>query len=219
MGKWLLRTALLILFLHQVVARLIRRRWPAPAPAVIGPGLDSRLRHLVQSPESVVARSGIARGDRVLEIGCGSGAFTLRTSETAGPDGHVVALDIQAHMLSQLARKLARAHDTERASILPVRANAHHLPFADGEFDVVTMVTVLPEIPDPERALAEVIRVLRPGGTLAITEFLPDPDYRTRRETVSQAHANGFMVNAVEGSAWSYTARCIVPPRSGQRMA
>jgi len=53
----------------------------------------------------------------------------------------------------------------------------HKLPFDDNSFDVVYTVTVLQELPDKNRALKEMKRVLKPGGILAVTEFLPDPDY------------------------------------------
>jgi len=212
MHKKLLRGALLALFAHQVVLRFVRRRWPAPAPALIGPALSGPIRRLAQPPKTVVARSGVTSGDRVLEVGCGSGAFTFQTARAAGPQGRVVALDMQSGMLRQLLARLVRQQDQspERAPIMPLRANAHRLPLAAGCMDVVTMITVLSEIPNPERALGEAARVLRPDGTLAITEFLPDPDYVTRRETIALVRANGYVVEAVEGSIWNYTVRCRV---------
>lgn len=212
MGKKLLRGTLLALFAHQIVLRFVRRRWPTPAPALIGPVLAGPIRQLAQPPETVVMRSGVSAGDRVLEVGCGSGAFTFRTARAAGPEGLVVALDMQSGMLRQLVARLSRRQDAghARAPIAPLRANAHRLPLADGCIDVVTMITVLSEIPHPERALSGVARVLRPGGLLAITEFLPDPDYVTRRETLALVRANGFVVESVKGSIWNYTVRCRV---------
>jgi len=63
-------------------------------------------------------------------------------------------------------------------------SGAYDLPFVEGSLDLVCMVNVLPEIPDRGKALREVRRVLTPGGILAITEFLPDPDYPLPSTTI-----------------------------------
>ena len=81
------------------------------------------------------------------------------------------------------------------------------LPFEAGTFDVVYMVTVLPEIPDQGRALAEIWRVLKPGGILAVSEFLVDPDYPLRSTTVRVGAQAGFRPEATIGNLWSYTVR------------
>jgi len=73
--------------------------------------------------------------------------------------------------------------------------------------DRVYMVTVLPEIPDRSRALREVRRVLKSGGILAVTEFLPDPDYPLRSTTIRICQNEGFVVDASSGNLWNYTVR------------
>ena len=69
------------------------------------------------------------------------------------------------------------------------------------------MVTVLQEVPDRSRALREMMRVLKPGGILAVTEFLPDPDYPLRSTTVKICQREGFVLDDNLGNLWNYTVR------------
>jgi ubiquinone/menaquinone biosynthesis C-methylase UbiE len=189
------------------VARVFRKLVHFPAPAFIGHFLDSNLRRKVQPPDKLIARSGIKPGMKVLEVGCGSGAYTTFVARAVGPQGKVYALDIQPGMLAQLGRKLEREENADIKNIETIQASAYELPFEDESLDLVYMITVLQEIPDRHKALAECWRVLKPDGILAVTEFFPDPDYPLKRTTVKQAEGAGFMEEAVEGSFWNYTAR------------
>jgi len=103
-------------------------------------------------------------GPRVLDLGVGPGASVL---EVAVRDGRVhVGLDVSHRMLQRAAHR-ARA----RGLALPlVRADAMVLPFRDGALDGVTAHSVIYLLPDPAAALAEVSRVLRPGGRVALLE-------------------------------------------------
>jgi ubiquinone/menaquinone biosynthesis C-methylase UbiE len=81
------------------------------------------------------------------------------------------------------------------------------LPFDNGSLDLVYMVTVLQEIPDRNRALHEVNRVLKPGGVLAVTELFPDPDYPWKSTTIKLCKGKGFVVDEVSGNFFNYTVR------------
>jgi SAM-dependent methyltransferase len=107
-------------------------------------------------------------GERVLEIGPGTGLQSLHVAPKLGPDGQLCVVDIQAEMLSHVMARAARAGV---AGISPHQASADALPFADAQFDAAYLVTVLGEVPRPAAALAELRRVLRPGGRLVVGEF------------------------------------------------
>ena len=189
------------------VSRLARRWIHVPVPAFFGPFLDSGIRRWMQPPERVIARSGLRPGMRVLEIGCGSGAYTVLAARTVGPRGEVVAFDVQQGMLDQLIAKLRRAENADIVNVTTMLGDAEDLPFPDDAFDLVMLVTALPEIPDQARALGEIHRVLQPEGVLAVTEFLPDPDYPLAMTTIRRGLDAGFVVEALEGNLWTYTVR------------
>ena len=208
----LLLNILGIFALYQVVIRIARKVWHFPAPAFIGRFLDSDYRRALQPPEQIVARSGVRPGMKALEIGCGSGAYTTYFARAVGPEdapfyGAVAALDIQPEMLAQLAAKLAKPEYRDIHNITLHEASAYNLPFEDGTLDLVYMITVFQEIPDRDRTLAEVLRVLKSGGLLAITEWVVDPDYPWMSTTIKQGTQAGFVVEAALGNLWTYTVR------------
>jgi ubiquinone/menaquinone biosynthesis C-methylase UbiE len=189
------------------LAKLVRKMYHFPAPAFIGHLLDSGYRRRVQPPEQLIERSGIKKGMKVLDLGCGSGAFTPFIARTVGEKGKVYALDIQADMLKQLENKLSRPENRDIKDIKLIEGNAYELPFEDESLDVVNMVTVLQEIPDRNRALREVKRVLKPGGLFAVTELFPDPDYPWKSTTIKLGSGAGFVVDKVSGNFFNYTVR------------
>lgn len=103
----------------------------------------------------------IGSGDRVLDVACGPGNFS-RDFALAAPDGLVVGIDASAPMLEVAVR------DTEAENVAYVRGDACALPFLDASFDAVCCFAALYLIEDPMRALAEIVRVLAPGGRLAL---------------------------------------------------
>jgi ubiquinone/menaquinone biosynthesis C-methylase UbiE len=173
----------------------------SPCPASLSWIVDNPIRHRYMRP--VLDRVGILPGERVLELGPGPGAFTIGAACRAGAGGGLIAVDIQPQMIAQVEERVREAGLTNVRTHV---ASAHALPLEDGKVDRAFLVTVLPEIPQPERALAELHRVLRPGGVLSITEEFYDPDYRFLPETIRQVEAAGFRFEKRFGNLWVYTA-------------
>lgn len=196
-----------LLLLHQVVMRIVRKLVHFPAPAFIGRGLDSNYRRKLQPPDKIIRRSGIKEGMHVLEVGCGSGAYTTFVARVVGGGGKVYALDIQPEMLQQLQSKLAKPENEDIRNIELVNSSAYELPFDDDSLDLVYMVTVLQEIPDRSKALQQVRRVLKPGGILSVTEWLPDPDYPWKSTTIKIGREAGLVLDEALGNLWHYTVR------------
>lgn len=198
-----------IFILWQLFIRILRRFFNFPAPSFIGRFLDSDYRRKMQPPSKLIRRSRIKEGMKVLEVGCGSGAFTTFVARAVGSEGEVFALDIQPEMLKQIENKLKRSENNDIKNIMLIEGDAYNLPFNNDFFDLVYTITVLQEIPDKNKALTEIKRVLKPEGILAVTEFLPDPDYPLKSTTSKIGTEAGFVLDDVEGSFWNYTARFI----------
>jgi ubiquinone/menaquinone biosynthesis C-methylase UbiE len=121
--------------------------------------------------------------------------------------GKVYGLDIAGDMLARCRRHLMKFESDLQRRVELVQKSAYELPFDDESLDVVYLVAALMEIPDPQRCLLEVKRVLKPGGILAVTEFMVDPDYPGRKTTIRDVVESGYKMEAEEGNAWNYTVR------------
>ncbi len=101
---------------------------------------------------------------KILDIGCGTGANLPMLRAAATAKGRVVGVDFSELALAFAGSNLDSQTTNDQASVGLSQADALHLPFADGSFDVVTMLDVLEHLEDDAGALCEVQRVLRPGG-------------------------------------------------------
>jgi len=102
---------------------------------------------------------------RVLDIACGTGVPCLGLATRLAPEGVVFATDLAPEMVAATGR---RAHALGIRNLEMRVADANHLPFGDASFDAVTCAFGLMFVPDPPAAIAEMRRVLKPGGRLAV---------------------------------------------------
>lgn len=114
-------------------------------------------------------RSGVRRGQRVLDLASGTGDLAARFSRMVGNEGEVVVSDINASMLENGRRRLLDSGVA--GNIDYVQANAESLPFPDNHFDCVSIAFGLRNVTDKDAALREMYRVLRPAGRALILEF------------------------------------------------
>lgn len=116
--------------------------------------------------EHVVARAGLTPGQRVLDLGTGTGAVAERAATLVGPTGQVVGVDISTEMLA-LAQRQVTVRGLEHVTFREGRAEA--LPAEDAAFDAVLASLSLMYVIDRASAAREIARVLRPGGRLVGT--------------------------------------------------
>jgi ubiquinone/menaquinone biosynthesis C-methylase UbiE len=131
-------------------------------------GAAARGRALAPVNELMLDLAGVTVGRRVLDLGAGTGDQTLLAAQRVGPGGTVLATDISASML-ELAREAARAAGFDNVQMRVM--DAQHLELESGSFDAVIARFSLQFIPDVQRALAEVRRVLKPGGRFSAAVF------------------------------------------------
>jgi ubiquinone/menaquinone biosynthesis C-methylase UbiE len=120
------------------------------------------LGHVRHEKQITIETLRLQPGDLVVDVGCGPGQFTVQFAEAVAPTGLAVGVDFSVAMLERA--RTANAHP--RAAYL--RGDAHHLPFPDGSVDAINCYAALYLIPDPWRVVEEMIRVLKPGGRIAI---------------------------------------------------
>jgi ubiquinone/menaquinone biosynthesis C-methylase UbiE len=167
-------------------------------------------RFWVQAPHPLITRARMREilearpGERLLEIGPGTGYYTLDLAEWVGPDGSVEILDVQQEMLDHTIR---RARERGLWNVKPTLGDARQLEAEDDSFDAVVLVTVLGEIPDQDAALREIARVLRPGGRLIVGELIGDPHMVSLGSLRRRAEAAGLRFERRVGPKIGYFAR------------
>lgn len=194
--------SLLVAITWLSVARLIRRRNPFPVPHFLVNIIDNPLRRLMQPLDRSPERLGLKPGMRVLEIGPGRGTYTLAAAKAIEPGGTIMAVDIEERIVAKLQKRVSIAGATN----IEVRVgDAQALDFPKGVYDGIYAITVFGEIPDRALALSEFLRVLKPGGTLALSEFFPDPDYQPPDTVRSECEVLGFRFSEKTGNIFHYT--------------
>ena len=124
------------------------------------------------SHRAIIRRIQAEYGDRpirILDVGCGTGVFAARIRK-ALPNAQVIGIDLVLGMLAQGSDRWKQ----DSGSIFPVQADSERLPFARGAFDLITCANSFHHYPHQDRALAEMRRVLRPGGRLLLLDGYRD---------------------------------------------
>ena len=118
-----------------------------------------------------VARLKLSPGAAVLDVGCGSGASVLPAARKVGPTGHVTGVDLSECLL-ELAQAKAQRAGLDNTTF--VCADMQSLPYGNARFDAIVCVFALFFVPDMAGQVAELWRMLRPGGVLAVTTWGPN---------------------------------------------
>lgn len=167
-------------------------------------------RFWVQPPHPLVTRKRLRAilepqpGERVLEVGPGTGYYTLDMAGWLGPTGRVDIFDLQREMLDHTLR---RAGDRGVSNVVATQGDARRLPYPDESFDAAYLTLVLGEIPDQDIALAELRRVLRPGGRLVVGELFGDPHWVSPKRLTERAQRAGLTFARRSGTSLGYFAR------------
>jgi ubiquinone/menaquinone biosynthesis C-methylase UbiE len=167
-------------------------------------------RFWIEAPHPLITRDKLHQaldpqpGERVLEVGPGTGYYTLDIAAWLAPDGGLDIFDLQQEMLDHTMERVA---DRGLSNVIASQGDARALPYADGSFDAAILTAVLGEIPDQEAALREIARVLRAGGRLIVGELFGDPHFVTQRTLRRRAEAAGLRFASRLGPPFGYFAR------------
>jgi ubiquinone/menaquinone biosynthesis C-methylase UbiE len=166
-------------------------------------------RFWVEAPHPFITRQRLREtldpkpGEHLLEVGPGTGYYSLPVAEWIQPGGRLDLLDVQQEMLDHTMR---RSDEAGVDNLVPTRADARDMPFADGTFDGAFLITVLGEVPDQEAALRELRRVVKPGGRIVVGELFGDPHMVSRKALRARAEAADLKVaGGLGGTLWHYT--------------
>ena len=170
------------------------------------------LRFSLELPHPFITRSRLREilaprpGERLLEVGPGTGYHALHVARWLEPGGALDILDVQQEMLDHTMR---RARELGISNVVPTRGDARELPYPDETFDAAYLNFVLGEVPDQDAALRELRRVLKPGGRLVVGEALPDPHMVKVDRLREKAEAAGLSFERRLGRPFGYYARFI----------
>jgi ubiquinone/menaquinone biosynthesis C-methylase UbiE len=167
-------------------------------------------RFWVEAPHPIITRERLRAvlrpepGERLLEIGVGTGYYSLELAEWAGPEGRLELFDLQQKFLDHVLRS---AEERGLRNLLATRGDATALPYEDASIDAVVLTAVLGEIPDRAAALREIRRVLKPGGRLVVGELFGDPHFTTRSSLERLGAEVGLELVERSGPWFGYFAR------------
>jgi ubiquinone/menaquinone biosynthesis C-methylase UbiE len=166
-------------------------------------------RFWIEAPRPLITRGRLREalepqpGERMLEVGPGTGYYTLPVAGWLGPQGSLHIFDVQQEMLDHTMRA---ARELSLVNLEPRQGDARDLPYEAESFDAAYLVTVLGEIPDQDAALRELRRVLRPGGRLVVGELAADPHMVGERALRRRAAAAGLSFERRVGPRPGYFA-------------
>ena len=166
-------------------------------------------RFWVEPPHPLITRKRLREvltpqpGERVLEVGPGTGYYSLDVAEWVAPGGWLDVFDLQQEMLDHTMR---RARERGVENITATQGDARRLPYPDAVFDAAHLTAVLGEIPDQDAALRELARVLKAGGRLVVGELFGDPHWVSPSRLRRRAEAAGLSFTRRSGTPLGYFA-------------
>jgi ubiquinone/menaquinone biosynthesis C-methylase UbiE len=167
-------------------------------------------RFWVEAPHPIITRDRLRAvlrpqpGERLLEIGVGTGYYSLDLAEWVAPEGTLELFDLQQKFLDHVMRA---AEERGLSNLVPIRGDATDLPHEDAYVDAVVLTAVLGEIPDAAAALREIRRVLKPDGRLVVGELFGDPHFTTRASLERMGREAGLQLVETSGNWFGYFAR------------
>lgn len=168
---------------------------PMPNIAFNGMSLIFKVRDLVSPRRKILEEAGLMLGDRVLDYGCGPGAYVADAAKMVGESGKIYALDIHPLALERVQSIVAKKGLT---NVETIRSDCRTgLP--DGSLDIVLLYDIFHMLENPQAVLAEMRRVLKPNGSLSLS------DHHMREDDITAGVTDGRLFTLVEKGEKTYT--------------
>jgi ubiquinone/menaquinone biosynthesis C-methylase UbiE len=167
-------------------------------------------RFWVEAPHPFITRDRLKEvlrpqpGERLLELGVGTGYYSCDLAEWVAPAGTLELFDLQQEFLDHV---MGKAAERGLSNLVPTRGDATALPYEDASVDAVILTAVLGEIPDTAAALREIRRVLKPAGRLVVGELFGDPHFTTRARLEQMGTEAGLRLEETSGNWFGFFAR------------
>ena len=197
-----MKTFLLILIISIalfITMWFISKRFPCPSWLGWLVEMENPLARENRS-ESIINRLSIEPNMTVADIGCGPGRVTIPLSKKITAPGKIVAIDLQQEMLERIKTNFSDLKNIE----LRQQDVCHELLESD-YYDIILLVNVLGELPEPDKALQNIFQALKAGGTVSVTETIFDPHFQSKSKVTTLLKDHGFNNLKSFGPWYSYT--------------
>jgi ubiquinone/menaquinone biosynthesis C-methylase UbiE len=156
------------------------------------PTLDNPIRRLIHNPEKILSMY-IEKGQTVLDLGCGSGIFTIALAKLVGETGRVIAVDVQDEMLQMVRKKAAKEGLESR--IITHKSGQNRIDISD-KVDFALAFYMVHEVPSVDAFLREIASLLKPKGKLLVVEPKFHVSASSFEKTIEAARLAGFKATS-----------------------
>ena len=164
-------------------------------------------RDVIANRADIVAAIGLKSGDRVADVGAGTGAYLAALSSAVGPDGHVFAVDISPGFVMHMSQRAGR-NGLDNVSAVLGRGDNPTLPA--GALDAIISVNTFHHFEAPEAMIAHMARALKPGGTLMLVDFVIEEDTSAERAAMT-GRSKDSVVDLIEAGDFQLDEDVLIP--------
>ncbi len=198
---WLWVTILVMLG-SWIVWRLLNRVVNIPCPFWLDWLMESPYQKWILDAQTTVDRAQLSEGQKVLDLGCGSGRISIEIAKILGKSGSLVCADLQDGMLKKLKERFKKDH-IDGVELL--RGDVNDIDFTSRKFDRIILVMLVGEVSDRKALFLRLTELVEEDGLISISEVFPDPHYQTQKSIKHMAHEAGLHVADNYGNFWAHT--------------
>lgn len=166
--------------------------------------LDNLFRRIVHNPDSIL-KDLVKPGFTVIDIGCGPGTFTISLAKYTGPEGKVIAVDLQEEMLLKVKQKAAKY---SMEDCIKIHKSSETSLALKEKADFILAFYMVHEVPDQKKLFTEINDILKPDGTLLVAE----PNFHVSENDFSNSIkiAESFGLRVIEQRKIAFSRSCLM---------